>query len=102
VVMKKAEIARFAWYNDRSVNHLTSQGLDSAMLDASDQVVTALMDKEDARFEESQFYVKALKVLISARRVLRWSYPFGFFRPFQRPWVNKVRIRHARGTPFEN
>jgi hypothetical protein len=87
---KASELERFWFYSERYNSMRESLLCEQALLEDADMVVDTLMNGQRLGDEASQFYPRALRQLIACRHILRWGHCFGYYRPLERPFVNKM------------
>ncbi|PRP72804.1 hypothetical protein PROFUN_07704 [Planoprotostelium fungivorum] len=89
VLEKRDEYKRFKFYSDRALQHVRSSKIEKKLLDTADSVVEVIFTFMEEYRVKPDFYINAVNQLLANRRVLEFSYAFGYFRPTMTPYVNK-------------
>jgi len=90
VLKKQEELKRFEFYADRYNNHVKSMKIESKLLLSADTLAYQMIDLIGISSIAAQFYKDAALQLAENRRTLQNSYIFGYFRPLECPYVNKM------------
>jgi len=75
----KTELEHYMFYYHRYESHRNAMKIADEQRKNADKKGTALMEKFDVRAADTKFLMESTEQLINNRRVLQWSYVYGFY-----------------------
>lgn len=75
----KTELEHYMFYYHRYESHKGAMKIADDQRRTADKKATVLMSKFDVRHVDTKFLLEATEQLLNNRRVLQWSYVYGFF-----------------------
>jgi ariadne-1 len=75
----KTELEHYMFYFHRFESHKNAMKIADEQRKGADKKGTALMEKFDVRAADTKFLLEGTEQLINNRRVLQWSYVYGYY-----------------------
>jgi len=88
----KTELEHYMFYFHRYESHKNAMKIADEQRKGADKKGTALMEKFDVRAADTKFLLEATEQLINNRRVLQWSYVYGYYLDQDKSRVNEKNL----------